>query len=408
MNVWAMALRNVFRNRRRSLLTFGVVAFGFAAFALAGGFMSQTFSSLKEGTIRGGVGQLQLADEAAFEGIEEKTLEHAITDEERVASILRRDPSVDAILPRIDFLGLISNGARSVPFLGVGFDPREESRVMESKELIASGRWFSDPAESAVVLGTGLARALNLKAGDSVTLFGTTPDGVLNALDVTVAGLSDIPIKELNDRYLATTLPAASKLLGVSGRVSKIVLLLKPGNGEEAVRDRLLSELAAGGIKLAARTWRELALFYNQVKLLYLGIFGFMGAVLVIVVLLACANTMTMAAAERTREIGTLRAIGTPPALIQRMFVAEGVVIATIGCLAGAVFALVIRAALNASHVHLPPPPGATHGSEIHVAFFGATYLAGLAAMLATLAVASYIPARRASRLPIVEALSHI
>ncbi len=408
MSIWDMAVRNVFRNRRRSLLTFGVVAFGFAAFAVAGGFMSQTFSSLQEGTIRGGVGQLQLADEAVFEGIEEKTLEHAITEGERVASILRRDPSVDAILPRIDFLGLISNGARSIPFLGVGFDPREEARAMESKALITSGRWFSDPNESEVVLGTGLARALNLKAGDSVTLFGTTPDGVLNALDVTVAGLSDIPIKELNDRYLATTLPAASRLLGVSGRVTKIVLTLKPGAREDEVRARLLSALSAGGIRLSARTWKELALFYNQVKLLYLGIFGFMGAVLVIVVLLACANTMTMAAAERTREIGTLRAIGTSPALVRRMFVAEGIVIAAIGSLAGAVLALLIRAALNASHLRLPPPPGATHGSEIHVAFFGATYVAGLVAMLATLAIASYLPARRASRLPIVEALSHV
>ena len=408
MSVWALAFRNVFRNRRRSLLTFGVVAFGFAAFALAGGFMSQTFSSLEEGTIRGGVGQLQLADEAVFEGIEEKTLEHAITDEGRVAAILRKDPSVDAILPRIDFLGLISNGSRSIPFLGVGFDPQEESRVMESKSLIASGRWFSDRTESAVVLGTGLAHALNLKAGDSVTLFGTTADGVLNALDVNVAGLSDIPIKELNDRYLATTLPAASKLLGVEGRVSKIVLTLKPGAREEEVRDRLLSELKAVGIKLSARTWRELALFYNQVKLLYLGIFGFMGAVLVIVVLLACANTMTMAAAERTREIGTLRAIGTPPSMVEKMFVAEGIVIAAIGSLGGAIFALLIRAALNASHLRLPPPPWATHGSEIHVAFFGLTYLAGLLAMLSTLAVASYLPARRASRMPIVEALAHI
>ena len=90
---------------------------GTFAFALAGGFMSQTFSTLKDGTIRGGVGQLQFADESVFEGIEEKTLEHAVTDGERAASILRRDPAVDAILPRIDFLGLISNGTRSIPFL---------------------------------------------------------------------------------------------------------------------------------------------------------------------------------------------------------------------------------------------------------------------------------------------------
>jgi putative ABC transport system permease protein len=144
------------------------------------------------------------------------------------------------------------------------------------------------------------------------------------------------------------------------------------------------------------------------VRILYAGIFGFMGAVLVIVVLLACANTMTMAAAERTREIGTLRAIGTPPGKVRAMFVAEGVLLALAGCVVGAVLALLVRAGLNASHVMLPPPPGASHGTPIHVAFYPFTYVAGLAAMLATLAAASYFPARRASRIPIVEALAHV
>jgi putative ABC transport system permease protein len=90
------------------------------------------------------------------------------------------------------------------------------------------------------------------------------------------------------------------------------------------------------------------------------------------------------------------------------MFVAEGVMLALAGSLAGAGLALLVRAGLNASHIMLPPPPGASHGTPIHVAFYPLTYVAGLAAMLATLAAASYFPARRASRVPIVEALAHV
>ncbi len=408
MSLWQLAWRNVLRNRRRSLLTLGVVILGFAAFALAGGFISQTFEGLKSATIRGGVGHLQFAREETFTGTEEKTLEHGVSPEKEVAAVLRGDRRVDAVLPRIEFVGLLSNGARSIPYLGVGLDPAEEARAMDTKTLIAAGRWLADRRELAVVLGAGLARALNVRAGDSVTLFATTPDGVLNALDVTVAGLEDIPVKELNDRYLATSLEAASRLLNVSGVVSKFVVVLKPGADVEAVRDSLLLSLRRAGFSLAARTWRELAVFYGQVKLLYIGIFGFMGAVLVVVVLLACANTMTMAAAERTREIGTLRAIGTPAQRVRRMFVIEGVLLALIGSAAGAAFALLVRAALNASHIMLPPPPGATHGSPIHVAFYGLTYLLGLVVMVGTLALASYFPARRASRLSIVAALAHV
>jgi putative ABC transport system permease protein len=408
MNIWGLALRNVFRNRRRSLLTAGVVVFGFAAFALAGGFMSQTFDGLKRGTIRGGVGQLQIAHGETFRGAEDRTLEHGIENAAPLEELVRRDRAVEFVLPRIDFVGLVSNGARSVPYLGVGFDPGPEAAAMDTKALLKEGRWFASPEETAVVLGTGMALALHARPGGTVTIFATTPDGVLNALDVTVVGLVDLPVKELNDRSLATTITAASRLLSVSGIVSKLVVTLRLGEDEEAARARIAAALRGAGFRLEVKSWTELALFYNQVKLLYIGIFGFMGAVLVIVVLLACANTMTMATTERIREIGTLRAIGTPPAFIRKMFVAEGVMISVFGCLVGAVLALLVRAALNASGMELPPPPGASHGMPIHVAFYPATYAAGLAAMLATLSLASYLPARRASRLPIVEALSHV
>jgi putative ABC transport system permease protein len=90
------------------------------------------------------------------------------------------------------------------------------------------------------------------------------------------------------------------------------------------------------------------------------------------------------------------------------MFLAEGLALAAVGCLAGMLLALVIRAVLNVSGIILPPPPGATHGMPIHVQFYPLAYAAGLVAMLATMAIASYFPARRASRLSIVDALSHV
>jgi putative ABC transport system permease protein len=144
------------------------------------------------------------------------------------------------------------------------------------------------------------------------------------------------------------------------------------------------------------------------VKLLYIGIFGFVGAVLIVIVILSAAIVMTMSVTERTREIGTLRAIGTRPARVQAMFLAEGTLLAVAGCLAGALIALVVRAILNASGLILPPPPGATHGLPINVQLYPLAYAAGLAAMVVTMLVASWFPARRASRTPIVEALTHV
>jgi putative ABC transport system permease protein len=384
-----------------------VVAFGFAAFALAGGFIAQSFEGLKEGTIRS-VGHLQVVDRRAVAGNEEATLEFGLKDADRARAIAAREPGVDAVLPRIEFVGLATNGTKSVPYLGLGVDPGPEQASSFAGELVVAGRYPSSADGPDVVLGTGLASALGVKTGDTITLLGTTPDGSLNAVDGVVSGLVDVRIKELNDRYLAAGIGLVSRLLETSQTVSKLVIFVKKGVDEKRVAPRLERALAGAGFSVAVRRWEELAVFYGQVKLLYIGIFGFVGAVLIVIVILSAAIVMTMAATERTREIGTLRAIGTRPAGIQKMFLAEGALLALAGCVAGALIALVVRTVLNASGLILPPPPGATHGMPINVRLYPLAYAAGVAAMVVTMLVASWFPARRASRIPIVDALTHV
>lgn len=407
MNSFSLAWRNLVRQKRRTVLMGAVVAFGFAAFALAGGFIAQSFEGLKEGTIQT-VGQLQAVDRRAVAATEEKTLEFGLHDASRARAIVSRDPAVASVLPRIDFVGLATSGAKSVPYLGVGVDPEPEAAATGARELVVSGSYLAGDGGDGVVLGTGLASALNVKAGDALTLMATTPDGTLNAVDAVVRGLADVRIKELNDRYLACGVSLAWRLLQSPETVSKLVVFLKPRADENKAAARLDRALNAFGFPVAIRHWRELAVFYGQVKLLYIGIFGFVGAVLAVIVILSAAIVMTMAVTERTREIGTLRALGTRPSGILGMFLAEGAALAAVGCAAGMILALAIRAVLNASGIILPPPPGATHGMPINVQFYPLAYAAGLVAMMATMLVASYFPARRASRLSIVEALAHV
>jgi putative ABC transport system permease protein len=407
VNAWELAWRNLVRQKRRSLLMGSVVAFGFAAFALAGGFIAQSFEGLKEGTIRG-VGHLQIVDRRAVTRNEETTLEFGLKDAERARAVAAADPSVEAVLPRIEFVGLATGGAKSVPFLGVGVDPAPETSASLARELVVAGRYLSDPDAAEVVVGTGLASALGAKTNQTVTLMATTPEGALNAVDAVVVGFVDVKIKELNDRYLATGLGVASRLLESPHTVSKLVVFLREGAAEEQAARRLERALHGAGFPVAVRRWKDLAVFYGQVKLLYAGIFGFVGTVLVVIVILSAAIVMTMAVTERTREIGTLRAIGTRPSGIRRMFLAEGAVLAVAGCVVGALIALVVRAALNASGIILPPPPGASHGLPINVRLYPLAYAAGMITMVATMVGASWFPARRASRIPIVDALAHV
>jgi putative ABC transport system permease protein len=407
VNGFQLALRNLARQRRRSALMGTVVAFGFAAFALAGGFIAQTFDALKEGSIQR-VGHLQVVDRRSVDKSEESTLEFGLKDGEKARSIAGRDPAVAAVLPRIDFVGLASNGAKSAPFLGVGVDPDPEAKATAAGELVTAGRYLSGDGGDDVVLGSGLAAGLGVGLGDRLTLMASTPDGSLNAVDAVVVGLVDVHIKELNDRYLAGGVKLVSRLLQSSGVVSRLVIFLKSEADEDAAAARLSSALQGAGFPAAILRWRNLATFYGQVRMLYIGIFGFVGTVLVVIVILSAAIVMTMAVTERTREIGTLRALGTRPSGIRNLFLAEGFLLALVGCLVGAAFALAVRAALNASGIVLPPAPGATRGFAIVVKFYPLAYVVGFVSMLLTMTVASFFPARRAARMSIVDALSHV
>ena len=409
-----LALRNLLRQRRRTALTLMVIVAGFLALSLAGGFMAQTFQGLSDSAIRGGLGHLQVLPAGNLDGDEAQSLEHALPDGEALAARLRQDPAVAEVLPRIQFMGLLSSGPRSVAFLGTAVDPVREPRFMASLDALKDGskapggagsRWLSaDPAAREVILGTGLARGLGASVGSSLTLMSTTKDGALNALDVEVVGLQDLGLKELNDRVLTVSLATAAQLLDAGPARSRLSIVLR--HPADTAREQL--RLQALLPDTSVKPWFELASFYRQVKLLYTAIFGFMGLVLFLVVLLATANTLLMSVMERIREFGVLRAMGLQAGQLLSLLQWEGAFLGLLGSALGLVATLLLRAGLNALHLQMPAPPGTSHGYELDIHFVPLVYLAAALGLQATIQISAFFPGLKAARLRIVEALRHV
>lgn len=409
-----LALRNVLRNRRRTALTLLVVVAGFMALSLAGGFMAQTFEGLSGAAIRGGLGHLQVMPRSAMDGDEDQSLEHALPDGEALAERLRQDSAVLDVLPRIQFMGLLSNGPKSVAFLGTGVDPRREAAHMAVLEAVKDGakapggagsRWLSETSGSRdVVLGIGLAKTLGASLGSSLTLMTTTATGALNAVDVEVVGLQDLGLRELNERFLTVSLETAALLTEAGPARSRLSVLLKRPQDVDRELPRLLS--LVGGA--AAHPWYELASFYRQVKLLYLAIFGFMGLVLFLVVLLATANTLLMSVMERVREFGTLRAMGLQARDLIRLLQWEGAFLGLGGSVLGLTATLILRGLMNALHLQMPAPPGTSHGYELNIHLVPMVYLGVALGLQLTLQFSALFPGLKAAKLRIVEALRHV
>jgi putative ABC transport system permease protein len=405
---WRLAARNLFRHRRRTFLTGSIVVVGFVAVTMTAGFVSQTFSSLRVATIRATGGHLRLLDPRAAGKTDDEAAVLLLDDWQGLAAVVKKDPRVVQAMPKLSFFGLVAKGEKSAPYMGTGTIPALEKNASLASDTVVSGAFLSDPDADEVMLGSGLARAIGAKAGELVTVMATTPDGALNAVDAAVDAVLSYPIKEIDDRLLFLPYASASKLLKSEGKANMLVVLLKEDVDVDAAARDLSRSLAAAGRPVVVKTWLETAAFYKQVKLLYIAIFFFMGLVLSTVVILATANTMTMSVFERTREIGTLLAIGMERGQIRTLFLLEGFLLGVVGSGVGSLVSFLLRLVLNASGIMLPPPPGGTRGNVLHVDFIPLAYGMGIAIMSATLLVAAWWPARRAARLNPVEALGHV
>lgn len=400
---WArFAWLNTRRNRRRSLVTVAIAALGTAAILLAGGFALSTYQGLAEASART-TGHLVLARTAQFDGFEDTPLQHGLTDAQALRQRLLADPAVRQVLPRVEFGGLISNGDKSVIMMGVGIEPDAEFAVKGPFLTVEAGRELAGAERGAVMLGAGLARNLKAQPGASLTLLAGTTEGAMNALDVTVAGIVSTGVPEIDQRLVYTDVATAQRLL-VTDRVSSLGIFLDRMEATLPARARLGASLP----DLALRTWEEQAPFYRSVRALYNRIFGALGLIIGVIVVVVVANAMAMSVIERTREIGTLRALGTRPGQLLQTLAMEGLLLGAAGGAIGAAITVAVSVALQLFPVMMPPPPGRSTGYPLLITLDAGLMLATLGLVTVLVALASGWVARRTVRLPVVAALGHV
>ena len=248
---------------------------------------------------------------------------------------------------------------------------------------------------------------MSVKVGDGLTILAVTADGALNGIDVQIVGIVSTGFKDLDDRYLRITLPSAQRLLQ-SDRVTNLVVGLDSTENTDAVAAEIAPRLHGHSQELTLRKWIELAAYYKQVRTLFSGIFLFLGIIVFFMVLMASVNTLLMAMFERTREIGTMLAMGTPRRWIVALFMVEATVTGILGAAVGVAGGNLLGMALNAAGLHLPAPPGTSFDMLFNVLHVPSLMIGSSLMVIVSLALASILPAVRASRLQIAEALAHV
>ena len=403
-----LAFRNVFRNRRRTLMTLLMVGGGVAGLLLVGGFFAFMFRGLRESTIRTGLGHIQIFNAEHFRRDEVHVLDTGISNWKQVATATQSAAHVRGVAPRIEFYGMLSNGVKSSVFMGSAVEPETE-HAMGFDPRVVSGSQLTSNANGEVeaLVGTGVARSMSVKVGDGLTILAVTADGALNGIDVQIVGIVSTGFKDLDDRYLRITLPSAQRLLQ-SDRVTNLVVGLDKTENTDVVAAAMGPRLQGQSQELTMKKWIELAAYYKQVRTLFSGIFLFLGIIVFFMVLMASVNTLLMSMFERTREIGTMLAMGTPRKWIVALFMLEATLTGILGAAVGVAGGNLLGMGLNASGLHLPAPPGTSFDMMFNVLHVPSLMVGSSLMVIVSLALASIAPAIRASRLQIVEALAHV
>jgi putative ABC transport system permease protein len=400
-----IAFRNIFRNSRRTCITMLVLVFGVVAMMLFGGYKEVNFWGIREGAARARFGHLQIYASGYFEADSQRPLARGLQHVGELRKEIERDPRVEMTAAQISLMGLISNGDKSEAFLATAVEPSKDTKMPAQRML--SGTFLTGADADEVILGDALAKSMNAAPGDTLTLMTTTANGAFNALDVRVAGIFSTGMKEYDERAIKMPLGAAQRLLQTN-KIEKLLVVLHNTADTAAVERDLRGMFARRGEKFEMRTWSQLAGFYHQVVMLYNGIFGFLGAVISVIVVLSVANTIMMSAFERTREIGTMMAIGAERPQIWSIFLLEGLFVGVLGGIAGLAFGWGLSALINHVHIELPPPPGYTSGYRLQIMLNASIVTAAFALAAVTATVSSVAPAFKASRSRIVDALGHI
>ena len=468
MRVLSLALRNLMRNRRRSLATIAAVAVGSTSILLFGGYSANIRYSMETAYVRGG-GHLQVQHREFNQYGSGNPTAYGIKGYERLIDAVRSDEVLQKMVvvatPTLQFGGIAGNYAASVSrtVIATGMVPVDQALMRQWNfydiPLISPPLALNGAKSDAALLGVGVARVLQLCGAfqiddcqspqkDDASVGAAIPDDIaqLSALETSgakkdasssekaklprvellassargtpnVASLEVVQVegqgfKELDDVYLAMHLSQAQRLVYGAGppRATAVMVQLKQPQQLPAARARLEAMLPtwSAGQPLAVLDLHLLNPFFVQTNALFATIFGFIFVLIGGIVLFTVSNTMNTAVVERTIEIGTLRAMGLRRSGIRFLFVTEGALLGFAGALSGVFVALAISVMVNGLGLEWLPP-GSAEPLPLVLRVWGetSTIVGTSAVLIAVATLSAWWPAYRAAKLSVVEALRH-
>lgn len=400
---WAIAYRDLVRNKRRTILTALAVALGMMVMMMMSGLLAGIIDSGLEDNIRINTGHLQLRNEN-YE-IEKLSLlaRDLLQDGEEIAGQLESRNGVQSAAPVLWAAGILSTPREStgVQISGINSGDAFHAAVRDG---IVSGDFIQPGERNQIVIGKNVADEMGITVGQRVSLAAGNANGQLQEGIFTVAGLFRTGFPAYDQGTVIMPLEQAQSFTGVGNRVSSVIVMLDDKEATAVVA----SNLQTPGVQVL--TWEDLNSFLLETMQLAGSFYYILYTIVILVVAVLIANTLLMSVFERTREMGILAALGMKGRQIMLMFLFEAIILALIGIAVGVIFGLV--AVYYFAEVGFALPEGTAEmvegmalGTTLRAAFAPRDFLNLGLFMLGMVTLVSLYPAWYASRLEPVKAL---
>ncbi|TAH50611.1 MAG: ABC transporter permease [Treponema sp.] len=405
--VFSLALRNVLRNKRRTLLTMAGIVAGTVSILLLGGYYEYNYWGLRESFIRSQYAHVQITKKGYWAKQEQDPFAFMIPRSPDLVALLESQGEVETVSAHLNYFGILDTASGDSELVMVrGVDPERENGIntfftrKSGRDLVAGDLGFAE-------LGLALARKANLDVGSDFSLSTVSSDGAQNALPLKVKGMIGSYSADFDSKILRIPLETAQILAGADG-VQEIVVLLKDTDKTASFRNRILPLLREKGWDLEVTTWDQHAGYYAQVVQFYGGYFRLILMIVIVVVFFSTLNTMIMSIFERIAEVGTLRSFGTGRLLILAQFLCEGGVLGLAGTAAGVILAFVGALVIRlAGGIPMPPPPGLTTSVAVQIMITPHNVAVACLIGVGVPLIASLLPSVHMVRTQIIDQIRH-
>ena len=403
-----LAWRNIWRHRRRTIIIVLAMGLSLGMMMFYDGLMDGFNDAIAGNAVRVLGGNVQVHAEGYREKVDSNPL-IPLEDDTAVVEAALSHSDVIAAARRIQTGGLVSNREGAFSMTIIGIDPEAEAPVSLIADHIVDGRYLESMDEDAILIGKGLAEALEIQVGDRVMMVGSDIHKQNRQRSMTVIGIYDIGIPSMEKGTSYISLTEAQNLFNLRGQSTEVQITLKRVGLEDGVVAALAPALPGYEVESWERNYPELGNAVGR-KNIVMDIFS---VVIVMIAGIGILNLLLMAIYERTREIGLLGAMGLKPRQIATTFILEGALIGVVGVIAGVAIGLMTNLSLMQVGMDYSQFAGVT---EYMALISGKVYptlgtdkLFGRAiTILIIAALAALIPAMIASRREPSEALHHV